>query len=407
MKILHTSDWHLGKRLDNYSRHAEQVAVLNEIEQLADAHNPDALIVAGDLFDAFNPPVESIELFYKALKRMTRNGERPVICIAGNHDSPDRIEAPDPLAQECGIIFTGYPGTEVKPFELESGLKVIQSEPGFIEIQLPKFNYPLRLLLTPYANEYRFRTFLGTEDEEEELRQLIGKQWNQLAQKYCNQAGVNVLVSHLFMAKRGATLDEEPDDEKPILHVGGAQVIYTDLIPETIQYVALGHLHRHHWVDENPCPVVYSGSPIAYSFSEANQEKFISMLTLEPGQAARVEKITITSGKRLLRKKANGIAEALEWLSQNTDALVELTLVTDNYLNAADRKMLSQAHAGIISIIPEVQNPDLQNDNSKQIDLSQSMEALFTDYFTHIKGVGPNAEILEIFKEVLANDSDE
>lgn len=407
MKILHTSDWHLGKRLDNYSRHAEQVAVLSEIEQLADAHQVDALIVAGDLFDAFNPPVESIELFYKALKRMTRNGERPVICIAGNHDSPDRIEAPDPLAQECGIIFAGYPATEVKPFELESGLKVIQSAPGFIELRLPHVDYPLRLILTPYANEYRFRTFLGTDDEEEELRQLIGKQWSHQAQMYCNQEGVNVLVSHLFMAKRGEVLAEEPDDEKPILHVGGAQVIYTDLIPESIQYVALGHLHRHHWVDEKPCPVVYSGSPVAYSFGEANQDKFVSLVTMEPGKAAQVEKLAIASGKRLLRKKANGMVEALDWLQNNQEALVELTLVSDNYLNAADRKLLTQAHSGIISIIPEVQNPDLLNDNSQQIDLSQSMEALFTDYFTHVKGVGPNLEIVELFKEILANDSDE
>ena len=104
MKILHTADWHLGKRLDNYSRIEEQIEVMNEICEIADEQNIDLVLVAGDLFDTFNPSVEAVELFYKTLKRLANNGQRPVIAIAGNHDSPDRIDAPDPLARECGII---------------------------------------------------------------------------------------------------------------------------------------------------------------------------------------------------------------------------------------------------------------------------------------------------------------
>ncbi len=126
MKILHTSDWHLGKRLENFSRLEEQQAVLNEICEIADNENVDAVLVAGDLFDTFNPPTEAVDLFYKTLKRLTNGGKRPVIAIAGNHDSPDRIEAPDPLARECGIIFTGYPNSVVPEFELETGLKILE-----------------------------------------------------------------------------------------------------------------------------------------------------------------------------------------------------------------------------------------------------------------------------------------
>ncbi|KKX47486.1 exonuclease SbcCD subunit D [Sphingobacterium sp. IITKGP-BTPF85] len=104
LKILHTADWHLGKRLDYFSRFDEQKVVLDEIVQIADQEQVDLVIVAGDLFDAFNPPVEAIELLYKTLKRLTKNGSRPVIAIAGNHDSPDRVDAPDSLARDCGII---------------------------------------------------------------------------------------------------------------------------------------------------------------------------------------------------------------------------------------------------------------------------------------------------------------
>ena len=131
MKILHTSDWHLGKHLENFSRLEEQEAVLKEICDIATLEDVQVVMIAGDLFDTFNPSTEVVELFYRYLKKLTNNGKRAVIAIAGNHDSPERIEAPDPLARECGILFVGFPHAEVTPFELETGLKIQQSAPGF------------------------------------------------------------------------------------------------------------------------------------------------------------------------------------------------------------------------------------------------------------------------------------
>lgn len=405
MKILHTADWHLGKKLDAYSRHREQVAVMAEIAQLAEKEQVDALIVSGDLFDTYNPPVESVDLFYKSLKRMANNGKRAVICIAGNHDSPDRIEAPDPLAKECGIIFVGYPNSQVSPFKLDSGLELIQSTEGFIELKLPAFDYPLRILLTPYANEYRFKTFLGSENSEAALSSLIGAKWQLLANAYCDNKGVNVLAAHLFMSKAGTEPEPESEDEKPILHVGGAQIIDTTWIPEQIQFAALGHLHRYHHVGGATCPVVYSGSPIAYSFSEADQQKYVSLVSLEPEKTAVAEKIPLSSGKRLLRAKIKGVPEAIHWLEQHSDALVELTLVSETFISAADRKHLMESHSGIISIIPEVLNKGFQHEAAISIDLSKSMEELFVDYFTSVKGQAPDPGLLDLFKEVLANES--
>ena len=405
MKILHTSDWHLGKKLDDFSRMEEQQAVLQEICEIADHEQADAVFVAGDLFDTFNPPTEAVDLLYKTLKRLTNNGRRPVIAIAGNHDSPDRIEAPDPLARECGIIFAGYPNSRIAPFELDSGLKVLSSEDGFLEVQLPETTVPLRILLTPYANEYRLRTCLEVENSEDELRAVLQKKWETLAEQYCDDKGVNMLVSHLFMVRQGDELPEEPEDEKPILHVGGAQAVYTENIPAKIQYTALGHLHRMHRVDNNSNPVYYSGSSLSYSFAEANQKKYVLLVDAEPGQIAAVRKIELNSGKRLLRKRAEGMEEALQWLSDNQDALVELTLVTETYLNATDRKQLNKAHAGIVSIIPEVTNPDnLVGNQQKQIDLSRSMEELFRDYFMHEKGQEPNDDLKNLFNEILAEE---
>jgi exonuclease SbcD len=405
MKLLHTSDWHLGKRLDDFSRMEEQHAVLREICEVAEQEQVDAVLVAGDLFDTFNPPTEAVDLFYKSLKRLSNNGHRPVIAIAGNHDSPDRIESPDPLARECGIIFAGYPNSVVSPFELESGLKVLKSREGFLELRLPGTDIPLRILLTPYANEYRLKTCFGLENSEAELRAVLEEKWKDLADQYCDKNGVNVLISHLFMIKKGNELPEEPTDEKPILHVGGAQAIFTENIPRQIQYTALGHLHRMHQVDADPCPTYYSGSPLSYSFSEANQKKYALLVDVEPGAVASVREEELTKGKKLLRKRAEGMEEALNWLAENQECLVELTLVTETFLTAAERKQLNGAHSGIVAIIPEVENAEgLIDGNQKKIDLTRSMEELFRDYFKHEKGQDPNAELMSLFTEILAEE---
>jgi len=408
MKLLHTSDWHLGKRLENLLRLDEQKEVLNEICEIADTEQVDAVIISGDLFDTYNPSAEAVDLFYRILKRLANNGKRAVIAIAGNHDSPDRIAAPDPLARECGILFAGYPNVVIPPFELDAGLTVTQSEEGFVELHLHRCSDPLRILLTPYANEFRLKAYLGHEDSEEELRKLLNDKWSSLAQKYCDNKGVNILISHLFFARKGAALPEEPEDEKPILHVGGAQVIYSENIPPQIQYVALGHLHRKQTIDTTPCPIIYAGSPLSYSFAEANQQKYILVIDIEPGLIPVISNHELIKAKRLLRKRAESVDEAIEWLNDNQSALIELTMSTDTYLTAEERKLLNAAHNGIISIIPDVKRGDDDQANfRKTIDLTKGMDELFTDYFRSVKGQEPNQRILNLLKEVLAQEADE
>ena len=157
-------------------------------------------------------------------------------------------------------------------------------------MKLSGIDFPLRLLLTPYANEFRLKTYLGHENSDEELRTVLQEKWGELAAKYCNNKGVNLLVTHLFVVKKGDELPEEPADDKPILHVGGAQVIHTENIPSQIQYTAIGHLHRMHRVDSEPGSVYYSGSPLSYSFAEANQKKYVLLIdakTRESGNSFR------------------------------------------------------------------------------------------------------------------------
>ncbi|MEZ4828197.1 MAG: exonuclease subunit SbcD [Bacteroidia bacterium] len=405
MKILHTADWHLGKKLDHFSRLEEQRIVMDEICKIADREKVDAVIVAGDLFDQINPSVEAIELLYHSLKRLSNNGKRPVIGIAGNHDSPDRIEAPVPLARECGIILAGYPNTLVSPFSLESGLAVIRTDEGFIEINIPGCEFPLRMILTPYANEIRLKKFLGTEDTETELRTVLQEKWRSQAQKYFDNNGVNILMAHLFLVSRSGERPEEPEDEKPILTIGGAQEIYTENLPPTVQYVALGHLHRPHTIPHS-CPVVYSGSPLAYSMSEAGQEKVVYIVELEPGKPANLNHIPLASGKPLYRKTFTAAGEAVEWLKANPHSLVEITLVSDEFLNSADRKAILEAHDGIVAVIPKINNPEALHFQRNEVDLSKDMNDLFNDFFRFRHGQEPNERILNLFNEVLAEEEE-
>ncbi len=405
MRILHTADWHLGKKLETFSRIQEQRTVLEEICRIAEEREVDVVLIAGDLYDTFNPSTEAEELFYKTLRRLSNQGRRPVVAIAGNHDSPDRIEAPDPLARECGIFFSGFPDSQIKDSVLESGIKVESQAPGFVEIQLPSCPYPLRLLLTPYASEQRLRMCFESDDKEQEMRDLLKKHWQSLADCYCDERGVNILLAHLFFADEGKVVEDEPEDERPIVHVGGAQVVFTGSIPAQIQYAALGHLHRCIRMGTVSRPVVYSSSPLAYSFSEAGQDKYVMLIEAEPGKEVKLEKIRLTSGRKLLRKRFDDIDECVAWLGQNQDTLLELTIVTDEFLTGSERKRLYAAHDGIVAVIPELRSMnDTSAENNKVIDQGRDIRELFKEYFISRNGQMPNQEIIDLFNEVLAEN---
>jgi len=331
VKLLHTADWHLGKRLDNFSRIEEQKEVLAEICQVADEQQADIILIAGDLFDAFNPPIEAEDLFYKTLLR-----------------------------------------------------------------------FPIRVIHTPYANEVRLKKALNIADKTTALNEVLASNWQTLANEYCDTAGVNLLISHLYMMKKGGEELEEPDGEKP-LKIGNADLIYSDSIPIQIQYTALGHLHRAHQIGEADRPVVYAGSPLCYSFSEAGQEKYTMLVEVEPNQPATYQKIPLTKGRPLTRKKCASVDDAVAWLQQHPQHLVELTLVSDTFLQADDIKRIHQAHDGIITIIPVVNLANQSDENKrKQVNLEQDIQGLFADYFKQKNnGQEPNDEIMDLFNEII------
>ncbi|MER2141445.1 MAG: exonuclease subunit SbcD, partial [Priestia megaterium] len=111
MRLLHTADWHLGRTLEGRSRLAEQAQFLDELADIVEEEKVDAILMAGDAFDTVNPPAAAEQLFYESMSRLSNNGKRPIIVIAGNHDNPDRLSAASPLAVHQNITLLGLPTT--------------------------------------------------------------------------------------------------------------------------------------------------------------------------------------------------------------------------------------------------------------------------------------------------------
>lgn len=410
MRILHTSDWHLGKRLGQFSRLQEQRVVLAEIIRHVNQVQADVVIISGDLWDAFNPSADASELLYNTLKELTGNGQRLVVAIAGNHDAPERVEAPEMLARECGILLCGYPFTRPSSFHLAGGAAITVTAPGFAELIIPRYNYPLRLLLTPYANEYRMRQFLGI-NATDGLRDALQKHWQMTVDKYCSSRGVNVLVSHLFMTDGKIARPEEPLDEaRPIVTVGGAGEMFASMVPAGIQYVAMGHLHRHIITATEPIPVVYPGSILQYSFSEAGQPKYVEVVDIEPGKTAQHEAIELKGIWPLIRYRAESTEAAIQWLSvQPKEAYVELTILTPDFLSAEYVKAIHSAHPGVVQLIPlrEKKSSDEPGHHPLLPDPGREITQLFVEYFESRYGVMPDKDTMALFEEVISGSTTE
>lgn len=402
VKILHTADWHLGKKLSSFNRLEEQKAVMDEIVNYAEQEKVDLVLVAGDVFDTFNPPVEAVDLLYKTLKLLANNGKRPVVVIGGNHDNADRLDAPNPLAKECGIIFLGSPLSIAPIMEIPNGFSITKSAEQFLEIQLPNLNFPIRIIATAFANEQRLKAYFDPENKIKSLNEILQQKWQALADEFCDDKGVNILTTHLYMSKQGGEEFEECEGEKP-LNIGNADKVYSKAIPPQIQYTALGHLHQMHNVGTKEQPVVYSGSPVAYSFSEANQNKFVILLEAQPAQKVAYQKLKLTGGRKLERKTFVNVEDAELWLQQNPTCLVELTIVTDDFISHADKEVLYAAHDGIIHLIPllNAQNNQLSNSGEPVIARQMSLEDLFQRFVKEKNGIEPSEGLMSVFFEIL------
>lgn len=400
MKILHTSDLHIGKRLYSCERREEQEAVLKELLEVCRNENIDAVLVAGDLFDNFNPSVASMNLLYDSFCEIADGGRRPVILIAGNHDSPDRIDMPDSLARKNGVFFIGNYDSIQQPIVLNDRVTVEKTAQNYIQLRLSDYDYPLQLVVTPFVNEQRLRERFDFENGEGMLRDYLQQVWQQTIETYATGRGVKVLMSHLFVLKDESDTTLEPEDENAI-NIGGLSAIYAENIPSEIQYTALGHLHRMQRVGKKN--VWYSGSPLAYSFSEDEQQKYFLIVDIEPDKEPIVGKHAIRSGIAIKNLTAESVEQALEMLSENQDYWVQLRLITDRAVSYEQSSQLHSAHSRLLQIIPEIKSESTsEQQRNKILELQNNPVELFGEFYksTH-GGQEPDERLVKLFREAM------
>lgn len=406
MRILHTSDWHLGKNLEQINRIEEQKEFINELCTIVEEEKIDLVLIAGDIYDTYNPSAVSEELFYDALNRLNDKGKRAVVVIAGNHDNPERLCAASPLAYKNGIILLGYPNSDASNYKVTTdNIKIINSAPGWLEINIKPYEYNAGIITLPYPSESRLEEMLSIEADEQLLQKAysekIGSIFTSLSENY-REDTVNLAIGHLFM-KGG----KESDSERT-LQVGGAMTVDAAILPVKAHFVALGHLHRSQEIKNAPCPVFYSGSPLAYSFSESGYSKAVYIIDAVPGAPADIKPYYLNCGKQLKKWLAKeGISQAIQWCEEGKDknAWVDLEIVTDRILTIEEQKKLRSLHNGIINIRPRLK----QNDEAileSQDRESRSLTDLFKDYFQYRTGSAVPEELMSTFLEVV-NDVDE
>lgn len=303
MKFIHTADWHLGKLVQGVHMTADQRHVLQQLIDTVAAERPDAVVIAGDLYDRAVPPTDAVDLLDELLSQLVVDLKTPVLAISGNHDSPDRLDFATRIMEGRGLHLAGRLNPEPKPV-------VLRDEHGEVHFHL-----------VPYADPAQVRHALGDEEirtHDDAMRALTGR----IAQTM-NPAARHVFVGHAFVTPAGEPQDNTSESERP-LAVGGAEHVRAEYF-RPFHYTALGHLHQAHYVlDER---IRYAGSPLKYSISEERHDKGFYIVELDADGAATVEKRPLKPLRDMRRVEA-----AIDELTNHapSDDYVFVTLLDDN-----------------------------------------------------------------------------
>lgn len=279
MKLLHTSDWHVGKNIRGHSRADEHRAVMAEIAEIAEAESVDLVVVAGDLYETAAPTAESELIVNQALLRLAEVA--PVVAIAGNHDNPRRLAAVEPLMQLGRITLVAEPRSPA-----DGGVITITTEAG----------ESAKVVLLPFVSQ---RSVIKADalmsNAAFENAQSYADRMQRVVAALCadfDAEHVNIVVAHAFVHGGYTGGGERP------AHLVDEYALSAVDFPPTAGYVALGHLHRPQQMLGGTA-IHYSGSPLQLDFGEQDQAKQVNVVELAPGLPAKVAAVPLRSGRRL------------------------------------------------------------------------------------------------------------
>ncbi|RKL69347.1 exonuclease sbcCD subunit D [Salipaludibacillus neizhouensis] len=386
MRLLHTADWHIGRTIEGRDRLEEHEDFFEELVEICNEENIDAVLMAGDVFDSVNPPAKGEELFYESMARLSDYGKRPVIIISGNHDHPERLAAARTVLKKHRIYIQGYPTMEP------------------LRISIDGCKEPLAVAGLPYPSESRLKESFTESNDELQLREAYDEKvtdiFNILTESFTDKE-IRIAMSHLFVAGGSSTESERP------IEVGGAYTVRATQLPANVQYTALGHLHRPQDIKNAPARARYSGSPLAFSFSEAGYAKSVSVVDIKAGKVADVKDVYLRSGRPLVRWKATeGLAQVHSWIDEKKDNLawIELDIHVDDTPSMNEIHKIKKAYPHLLTIrpiFPENQSETLPERKHVAID------ELFNQFYQRqTGGATPDQELTRLFLDIV-NEEEE
>lgn len=386
MKILHTSDWHIGKRLITRERLDEQAEVLDEIIQICEDEAIELVLIAGDIFDTYTPSADAEELFFQKIKLLAGQ-DRAVLLISGNHDDGVRLSAAAPLAEEQGIYIVGNARNPLRMSATARKTRPVSSGKGYAVFENEK-QERIYVSTLPYPNEARFKEEKSELSYVEQMQKWIAEGESGNVDKL-----PSIFMAHIFVAG-GIVSDGERE-----IDLGGARAIPVEALPNS-DYIALGHLHKRQKMGKGNC--YYSGSPLQYAFDE-RADKGVKVFDLTTAGVCDLKDVPLTKGKKLVRLEADSVDTGLELLQKYPESLVELKLYLTAPLTSEDSSALA-ANKNLVSLLAEVRTEETMYFESRK---GLSAEGLFDVYYRSVYGADPKTEVKELFLKTIAELGEE
>lgn len=370
MKIMHLSDLHIGKKVNEYSMLQDQIYILKEILRIIDNEKVETVIIAGDVYDRSLPPNEALELFDEFLYQLSSRNVN-VFVISGNHDSPERISYGGRMMTENKIFLSPVYDGNVKPITLNDDY-------GEVNFYLLPFVRP--------ADIRRYFPDENIENYTDAVKVAIDNMNVDFSER-------NILVTHQFVT--GAELSESED-----IIVGGTDNVSGEVF-DGFDYVALGHIHREQTVGKDN--IRYCGTPLKYSFSETKNIKSVTILDFNDKGNIEYSKIPLTPFRdmREIRGTYYELTLKSSYESTNTEDYLHITLT--------DEEDIPDAIGKLRSIYPNIMKLDYDNlrtRGSGTVDAIENIESkspfeLFADLFKQQNNQDMSEEQEEIMRNLI------
>ena len=387
MRVLHTSDWHLGKKLEGQSRILEQKLFINALEQTIRDEKIDLILLAGDIYDTYNPSAEAEKLFFDSIKQLSLNGEVGIIIIPGNHDNPQRLTAISHLAKDYGVIIYDKAFQEIVTGKYGT-MNIYKSVPGGIFIE--KNNEKVYIYNLPFPSEAILNETFDDVKFNVRIREILEEGTNY------NQENIpTILMTHIYVA--GSMGEGEV-----ALELGGSRAIAVNDLPNA-EYIALGHVHKPmSFISKN---AYYCGSPIEYRVTENRFDKKVFVVDIIK-DLTKVKEIPLENYKPIKEYTVKGaeaaigksveLIDANEWIYLNVELEEPLT-------NSTIRKIKNNKN--ILEIVPivKIETKEIEVANYNE----QTLEEAFIEFYKEeTMGLSPNENITKLFLEILEEGDD-